>query len=30
MTVVRAHGENVPKPAKVALNPKTMLIAEHN
>lgn len=29
MTVVRAHGENVPKPAKVALDPKTMLIA-HN
>ena len=30
MTVVRAHGVNVPKPAKVALNPKTMLLAEHN
>ena len=29
MTVVRAHGENVPKPAKVALDPRTMLIA-HN
>ena len=27
MTVVRSHGENVPKPAKVALDPKTMLIA---
>ncbi len=27
MTVVRAHGENIPKPAKVALDPKTMLIA---
>ena len=29
MTVVRAHHENVPKPAKVALDPKTMLIS-HN
>lgn len=27
MTVVRAHSENIPKPAKVALDPKTMLIA---
>lgn len=27
MTVVRAHHENVPKPAKVALDPRTMLIA---
>jgi len=29
MTVVRAHHENVPKPLKVALDPKTMLIS-HN
>ena len=29
MTVVRAHSENIPKPAKVALDPRTMLIA-HN
>ncbi len=27
LTVVRAHGENIPKPAKVSLDPKTMLIA---
>lgn len=27
MTVVRAHHENVPKPLKVALDPKTMLIS---
>lgn len=27
MTVVRAHGETVAKPAKVSLDPKTMLIA---
>lgn len=28
LTVVRAHGENIPKPAKVSLDPKTMLIAK--
>ncbi len=28
LTVVRAHGENIPKPMKVALDPRTMLIAK--
>lgn len=28
LTVVRAHGENLPKPAPVSLDPKTMLIAK--
>ena len=29
LTVVRAHHETVPKPAKVYLDPKTMLISNH-
>ena len=28
MTVVRAHHENVPKPMRVNLDPKTMLISK--
>ena len=28
LTVVRAHGENIPRPAFVSLDPKTMLIAK--